>query len=49
MDALVQESDEASYSFSNSYSNGIRFVKMIKEVARPCYKMEKRAGKAYLP
>lgn len=35
MDALVEESDEASHDFSNSYSDGIRFVKMIKDVGRP--------------
>lgn len=49
MDIFVQESDEASYSFSTSRSNGIRFVKVIKEVGRPCCKTKKRAGKAYLP
>jgi len=49
MDALVQELDEASYSFSNSSSNGIRFVKVIKKTGSPCCKTEKRAGKAYVP
>lgn len=41
MDALLQESDEVSHNFSNSYLDGMRFVKMIKDVGRPCIRWRK--------